>query len=118
MPVEPAPVILSWGFLIDHLHLAFWLAALGIVWRFRRVVDAWADSLGTVKEKTVAVERMSMETHGILTQVRDNHLAHLLEDVKEQRLALDKHLAVLQSIDKNIAVMAAVAERSSRRKKA
>jgi hypothetical protein len=114
MFVEPASTILTWGYLIDHLHLAFWLAALGIVWRFRHAVDAWADSLGVVREKTVAVERMVMETHGLATQIRTNDLAHLSEDVKEQKTELSKHLEVLQSIDKNIAVLRAVAERKKR----
>jgi len=118
MFVEPNAV--PWlSYALDHVHLAFWVAALGIVWRFRHVVDKWANGLETVETKTLAVERMVMETHGITTQIRDNHLAHLIDEVKEQKNALDKHLEVLQSIDKNIAVMAIVAERNGRgRKKA
>jgi hypothetical protein len=116
MFVEPNTV--PWlSYALDHVHLAFWVVALGIVWRFRHVVDTWAASLGTVETKTLAVERMVMETYGITTQIRDNHLAHLSEGIKEQKNDLKEHLVVLQSIDKNIAIMAAVAERNGRHRK-
>ena len=106
-----------WSYILDHLSIAFWLAALGIVWRFRKAVDTWVSNFGTVQEKTIAVERMVMETHGMTTQIRDNHLTHIAEDLKKQEEKLDKHLEVLQSIDRNIAVMAAIAERNGHRRK-
>ena len=102
-----------WNYVLDHLSLAFWFAALGIVWRFRHAVDKWADSLTTVESKTVAVEKMVMEIHGTTAQIRDNDLHHLTEKVEDQKVILDKTLDVLQSIDKNTAVMA---ERMTRRR--
>ena len=102
-----------WNYVLDHLSLAFWFAALGIVWRFRHAVDKWADSLTTVESKTVAVEKMVMEIHGATMQIRDNDLHHLTEKVEDQKVILNKTLDVLQSIDKNTAVMA---ERMTRRR--
>jgi len=112
MFVEPNAV--PWlSYALDHVHLAFWVAALGIVWRFRHAVDKWADSLTSIENKTVAVEKVVMDIHGTTTQIRDNDLHHLTEKVTDQKAVLDKNLEVLQSIDKNIAVMA---ERMTRRR--
>lgn len=113
MFVEPSTSVSWLSYALDHVHLAFWAAALGFVWRFRHAVDKWADSLTMVESKTVAVEKMVMEIHGTTAQIRDNDLHHLTEKVEDQKVILDKTLDVLQSIDKNTAVMA---ERMTRRR--
>ena len=116
MFIEPNAVP-WWSYVLDHLNIAFWFAALGIVWRFRKAVDTWVVNFGTIKEASEETKRMVMETHGMTTQIKDNHLVHLSEDLKEQKQILDEHLKVLQSIDRNIAVMVAIAERNGHRRK-
>jgi hypothetical protein len=106
MIIEPAQTVISWSFLFDHLHLAFWAAALAFVWRFRHVVDQWGNSLTDVRVSLKEAVRIAMETHGITTQIRTNDLTHLAEDVRKQEQILNKHLEVLQSIDKNTAIVA------------
>lgn len=105
---------LSWFF--DHIHIAFWVAALGFIWRLSSVFNKHVVNQETVITQTAETKRMVMEVQGTVGTIKDNHLEHLASDVKEVGTAHARSIELLQSIDKNIAVMAATMPSNKRSK--
>jgi archaellum component FlaC len=102
MVVDPA-TSLSWFF--DHLHLAFWAAALAFVWRSSKSFNKYVETQEAIDARAEATEKMVLEVHGSVNTIRDNHLTHLAQDVKDVHATYEKQLQILQSIDKGISVL-------------
>jgi hypothetical protein len=84
----------------------------GLIW-FIRAYDKGTTELKNINDNCTESRRLTMETLGITTQTRDNHMVHLAQDMHEQKQKQDKTIEViadqtkiLMSIDKGIAILA------------
>lgn len=69
----------------------------GLVWLVR-TYDKGARELKDIREDTTETRRMAMETHGGVAEIKNNHLVHLEDEIKNQTpllISMDKSLAVI-----------------------
>jgi hypothetical protein len=76
-----------------------WPALLtGLIWAVRKW-DAAGVAASAMKDDTTETRRMVMETLGGVTTIRDNHLAHIREEIQRQT-------PILTTMDKSLAIIA------------
>jgi len=85
--------------LLDEIvRILGWPALLGaFVWVIRKW-DRSTAQFNTLSENTAETKRMAMETLGGIATIRDNHLAHLAEEIKGQT-------PILTNMDKTLAII-------------
>ena len=91
--------------LMDQVVRIFgWPALLGaLVWVIRMWNKA-AQTVTAVQADTIETRRMMLETLGGVSEIKENHLAHLAEEVQKQT-------PLLTSMDKTLEVIAVKLER-------
>jgi len=108
---DAADVALSFTWLFDHIHIAFWVGFLGLAWKVSREFTKFISAQHDVLTTAATTKALVTEVHGVVATIKDNHLAHLAQDIKEVSDHNERHIELLTSIDKNIAV---IADRSAR----
>jgi hypothetical protein len=100
--VAPHPAL---DFVAQYIHILGWPALLGIAWAFRGRLDKFVHKFDGIDTRT-------KNTEDVLSVIQTNHLAHLAQDMTEQKnkqgetlTALGAQTAILASIDKGIGIL-------------
>jgi hypothetical protein len=92
------PPLTPFEWVSSHLQLVGWPALIGIAWTFRglteKLVQKWEAIDNRSKETLSTVASVKAQTDAIAS----NHLSHIESDMSKQT-------GILESIDKNIAVL-------------
>lgn len=86
----------EWG--SNHLHLVGWPMFIGLVWKTRGAIEKFVNKWETIDTRTQATVTTLGEVKAATEAITGNHLKHMEEDMTRQT-------TLLESIDKNIAIL-------------